>query len=88
MTTNVVELRAHLLAPWTTKGTGSGFCEEKLLTNPSGVTSVEARPPGVSFESTIIHEGPFCKRHEINADTDIRALYEPIGSDVWQPLGQ
>lgn len=28
-------------------------------TNPSGVVSVEARPPGVSFESIIIHEGPF-----------------------------
>jgi hypothetical protein len=25
----------------------------KLLTKPSGVTSVEARPPGMSFESTI-----------------------------------
>jgi hypothetical protein len=30
-----------------------------ILTKPSGVQSVEARPPGVSFESTIIHEGPF-----------------------------
>jgi hypothetical protein len=28
-------------------------------TKPSFVTSVEARPPGVSFESTIIQEGPF-----------------------------
>jgi hypothetical protein len=27
-------------------------------TKPSGVMSVEARPPGVSLESTIIHEGP------------------------------
>lgn len=31
------------------------------LTNPSGVTSVEARPPGVSFESIIIHDGPSCE---------------------------
>ena len=29
-----------------------------LRTKPSGVTSVEASPPGISFESTIIHEGP------------------------------
>jgi hypothetical protein len=29
------------------------------LTKPSGVVSVDARPPGVSFESTISHEGPF-----------------------------
>jgi hypothetical protein len=28
------------------------------LTKPSLVTSVEARPPGVSLESTIIHDGP------------------------------
>lgn len=28
----------------------------KLLTKPSGVTSVEARPPGTSLESTIIHD--------------------------------
>ena len=27
-------------------------------TKPSGVTSVDASPPGVSFESTIIQEGP------------------------------
>jgi hypothetical protein len=31
-------------------------------TNPSGVTSVEARPPGVLLQSTIIHEGPFWNR--------------------------
>lgn len=30
-------------------------------TKPSGVTSVEARPPGTSLLSTIIHEGPFCR---------------------------
>lgn len=27
-------------------------------TKPSGVISVEARPPGVSLESMIIHDGP------------------------------
>lgn len=32
------------------------------LTKPSGVTSVLARPPARSAESTISHEGPFCKR--------------------------
>ena len=32
------------------------------LTKPSLVTSVEARPPGVSLESMIIHEGPFCEK--------------------------
>ena len=30
------------------------------LTKPSGVMSVEARPPGTSLLSTIIHDGPFC----------------------------
>ena len=30
----------------------------ELLTKPSGVTSVEARPPGVVLQSTIIHDGP------------------------------
>jgi hypothetical protein len=29
------------------------------LTKPSGVTSVDASPPGVSLESIIIHDGPF-----------------------------
>lgn len=28
------------------------------LTKPSGVTSVEARPPALVLESTISHEGP------------------------------
>ena len=28
----------------------------EVLTKPSGVTSVEARPPGISLESTIIHD--------------------------------
>jgi hypothetical protein len=30
-----------------------------ILTKPSFVTSVEARPPGISLESTMSHEGPF-----------------------------
>ena len=29
-------------------------------TKPSGVMSVDANPPGVSFESMIIHDGPSC----------------------------
>lgn len=66
-------------------GPVSGFCEEKLLTNPSGVTSVEARPPGVSFESTIIHEGPFCMRREINAGTDIRAVTNQLVQTFGSP---
>ena len=38
------------------------------LTNPSGVTSVEAKPPGVSFESTIIHDGPSCNCYELDGE--------------------
>lgn len=38
---------------------GAGGEGEGRLTKPSGVTSVEARPPGVSLESMIIHDGPF-----------------------------
>lgn len=34
--------------------------DDPRLTKPSGVASVEARPPGVSLESMIIHEGPSC----------------------------
>lgn len=33
---------------------------DNQLTKPSGVTSVEARPPGTSLESTINHDGPSC----------------------------
>lgn len=32
---------------------------QSQLTKPSGVTSVEARPPGVSLESIISHEALF-----------------------------
>lgn len=38
-----VEIRAHWVGE---------------ITNPSGVISVEAKPPGVSLESMIIHDGP------------------------------
>ena len=34
-------------------------CIQGRHTKPSFVTSVEAKPPGVSLESTIIHDGPF-----------------------------
>ena len=42
------------------------WCSERgasrgARTKPSGVTSVEARPPGISLLSIIIHEGPFCE---------------------------
>ncbi len=35
------------------------LAQGQALTKPSLVTSVEARPPGVSLESMIIHDGPF-----------------------------
>lgn len=34
------------------------------LTKPSGVTSVDASPPGVWFESTISHDGLSCRWHQ------------------------
>lgn len=52
MATNIVELRAKELDSFTSQLEGG------RLTKPSGVTSVEASPPGVSFESMIIHDGP------------------------------
>jgi hypothetical protein len=52
MATNIVELRAGSVRLL------SSQLERGRLTKPSGVTSVEARPPGVSFESMIIHDGP------------------------------
>lgn len=33
--------------------------EAEELTKPSGVTSVDARPPGVVLESTMSHDAPF-----------------------------
>ena len=38
---------------------GTGGYGNWRLTKPSGVTSVEARPPAFSLESIISHEGPF-----------------------------
>jgi len=52
MATNIVELRGKGLDSFSSQLKGG------RLTKPSGVTSVEARPPGVSFESIIIHDGP------------------------------
>ena len=36
------------------------FARRLILTKPSGVISVDARPPGVSLLSTINHDGLFC----------------------------
>lgn len=52
MAADVVELRES------GKGTGGWDCRGQR-TNPSGVTSVEARPPGTSFASTSSHEASF-----------------------------
>jgi hypothetical protein len=52
MATDVVELAGS--RQWGgRRGEGA-----RRLTKPSGVTSVEARPPGVALESIIIHDGP------------------------------
>jgi len=49
MTTDIVELDF----------VSDGLRRKRMaLTKPSFVTSVEARPPGISFASTIIQEGP------------------------------
>ena len=55
-----VELRV-----WTLDGGQLNVCEglymehcRRRLTNPSGVVSVDASPPGISLQSTIIHDGP------------------------------
>lgn len=53
VTTDIEKLYAiSLCLPMTVTLEGS-------RTKPSGVTSVEAKPPGVSWLSTINHEGPF-----------------------------
>ncbi len=58
MATNVIEL-------WRMSATTEEpFCallNKNGPTKPSGVVSVEARPPGVELESIIIHEGPSCR---------------------------
>lgn len=38
---------------------------QQQLTKPSGVVSVLARPPALSEESTISHEGPFCIHRQL-----------------------
>lgn len=43
--------------------------ERSRLTNPSFVTSVEARPPGVSLESMINHDGPSWKNQSLQGHT-------------------
>ena len=54
MATNVVELQNNGVS-----GGGAATAGGETLTKPSGVTSVLARPPALSEESTISHEGPF-----------------------------
>jgi hypothetical protein len=51
MAANVVKLPVRLES-------GDSERMQLSLTKPSGVTSVEARPPGVSLLSTINHDGP------------------------------
>lgn len=43
--------------------------EAEELTKPSGVTSVDARPPGVVFESTMSHDALFF-RHKLLVTTN------------------
>ena len=48
-----------------------------IRTNPSGVTSVEASPPGVSFESIIIHDGPSYRRiSSVTKPEEIQKTYQ------------
>jgi len=53
VTANIVELSRVSEIAWKEE------CAN-VLTKPSGVVSVEARPPGTSLESTMSHEGSFC----------------------------
>lgn len=55
---NIVQLPMAPLASATSTWRGQTV-ERERLTKPSGVTSVAARPPALSPESTINHEGPF-----------------------------
>jgi hypothetical protein len=52
------DMAANIVELWTSVVVASQLAAGRL-TKPSGVVSVEAKPPGVSFESTISHEGPF-----------------------------
>lgn len=58
MSSDIVELQISLGAALT-DGT-------KEHTNPSGVTSVEASPPGVSLESTRSHEVSFYRSKQLS----------------------
>jgi hypothetical protein len=51
------DMAADVVELWLMRWRAANWAREEL-TKPSGVTSVEAKPPGVSFESTISHEGP------------------------------
>jgi hypothetical protein len=57
--TDIVELKNRKLAT-----SFSVESERRQLTKPSGVVSVPARPPALFEESTISHEGPFCKHRQ------------------------
>lgn len=56
--TDIVELNRRLATSFLVES------EQWQLTKPSGVVSVLARPPALSEESTISHEGPFCKHRQ------------------------
>jgi len=75
MATDIVELGGGLA--WVNS-------RQEQLTKPSGVTSVEARPPGVSLESTIIHEGPSCQWLASRLPRCTAMANIQSGSDVWQ----
>ena len=49
--------------------------------------SVEASPPGVSFESMIIHDGPSCALSERCHCTCVGGI-GPVDADVFQLLNQ
>ena len=53
MTANIIQLSDQLTASEKQNNVAAA------LTKPSLVTSVEAKPPGVSLESMISHDGPF-----------------------------
>jgi hypothetical protein len=61
------------------------------LTKPSGVTSVEARPPGFSLASMIIHDGPPWNCCYLLVLSDFRMSGTSglqSGEDVWRHLDQ
>lgn len=58
MAADIVELARLSALIFLTMGRRAVLKARELLTKPSGVTSVDARPPGVPFESMTIHDGP------------------------------